>query len=93
MAEHFIYAGIVYVTFIILVFVLACLSEGFDGETIPMSFFIGLILTLVTIGITSMASSGSDWIQNTYIEQPEEHHSENKPRRPNKINHAKTSPV
>ena len=72
MAEYAIYAGIVYVTFFVIMLILVSISDGLDKHTFPISLIVSTVFTLATLGITAMASSSSEWIQDNYLEQPEQ---------------------
>ena len=67
MAEYVIYAAIIYVSFFVIMFTLVCWSDGLDKDTFPMTLIVSLVFTLVTLGITTMASAGSEWV----FEQPD----------------------
>ena len=67
MAEYGIYAGIVFVVYFVVLFILISLDG--EDDVFGMSLVGGIMFTLVTLAVTALASYGSEWIQDNHFEQ------------------------
>jgi len=69
--EFLVFAAIIFAIVFGGVFILVCLGEGMDGGDFVMTIMISSLFTLLMLGAFIIASNGSKWIQENYLEPPE----------------------
>lgn len=65
--EFLVFVSIIFAIVFGGLFILVCLSEGM-GDNFVMTIMMSSLLTLFMIGAFTMASNGSKWIQENYLE-------------------------
>jgi len=66
--EFLVFAAIIFAIVFGGLFILVCLSEGMGGEDFVMTIVMSSLLTLFMIVAFTIASNGSKWIQENYLE-------------------------
>jgi len=72
MIEFSIYAGIVFAMLFVFSFFAIWMDEGeMNFKNFGIALTISLVLSLIVVAVSGVASSASSSIQDNYIEQPE----------------------